>query len=227
MSKDNQGGLSSLGLPRTPLGKKVSDLEKLIVWTIAESWAEEDNGSDHRPLSVENEGEIPTASTAVDREDDDAILSTNQDHLFKTPSSTNLLRRGDLLQPPITGPVCPIPKMNIPVMDQHQHWPMNKPPQLLDTYHRLYWDNEQVLTFLVDLEDEFQKDTPDEVKLEALTRLSRDLVKELAEESTTYREAQDKVLNYCAPDCDLDMFKIDLLDIKQEPDEAATEFLEK
>uniref|UniRef100_A0A915L5C5 Uncharacterized protein n=1 Tax=Romanomermis culicivorax TaxID=13658 RepID=A0A915L5C5_ROMCU len=96
MSKDNQGGLRSLGLPRTPLGKKVSDLEKLIVLTSAETWAEEDNGSDHRPLSVENEGKISTASTAVEREDDDAILSTNQDHLFKIPSSTNLLRRGDL-----------------------------------------------------------------------------------------------------------------------------------
>uniref|UniRef100_A0A915HVK2 Uncharacterized protein n=1 Tax=Romanomermis culicivorax TaxID=13658 RepID=A0A915HVK2_ROMCU len=46
-----------------------------------ESSAEEDNGSDHRPLLMENEGEIPMASTAVEREDNDAILSTNQDHV--------------------------------------------------------------------------------------------------------------------------------------------------
>uniref|UniRef100_A0A915K712 Uncharacterized protein n=1 Tax=Romanomermis culicivorax TaxID=13658 RepID=A0A915K712_ROMCU len=49
----------------------------------------------------------------------------------------------------------------------------------------------------------------------------------LAEESTTYREAPDKILNYCAPDSNLDMLKRDLLDIKQEPDEAATKFLKR
>uniref|UniRef100_A0A915JVN3 Uncharacterized protein n=1 Tax=Romanomermis culicivorax TaxID=13658 RepID=A0A915JVN3_ROMCU len=58
-------------------------------------------------------------------------------------------------------------------------------------------------------------------------RERRDLPKELAEESTTYREARDKILNYCAPDCNLDMLKRDLLDIKQEPDEAATKFLKR
>uniref|UniRef100_A0A915KUZ7 Uncharacterized protein n=1 Tax=Romanomermis culicivorax TaxID=13658 RepID=A0A915KUZ7_ROMCU len=119
MSEDNQGGLRSSGLPRTLPGKKVHDLEKLIVLTSAESLAEKDNGSDHRPLSVDNEGQIPTASTAVERKDDKAILSTNQDHLFKIPSSTNLLRRGHLLELPITGLARPIPKMNILVVDQH------------------------------------------------------------------------------------------------------------
>uniref|UniRef100_A0A915ISX7 Uncharacterized protein n=1 Tax=Romanomermis culicivorax TaxID=13658 RepID=A0A915ISX7_ROMCU len=54
MSKDNQGGLRSPGLPRTPLRKNARNLEKLIVLTSAESSAEEYNGSDHRPLSVEN-----------------------------------------------------------------------------------------------------------------------------------------------------------------------------
>uniref|UniRef100_A0A915IFZ9 Uncharacterized protein n=1 Tax=Romanomermis culicivorax TaxID=13658 RepID=A0A915IFZ9_ROMCU len=63
--------------------------------------AEEDNGSDHRPLWVENEGKIPTASTAAEKEDEDVISASNQDHLFKKPSSMNLLKRGDSLQPPI------------------------------------------------------------------------------------------------------------------------------
>uniref|UniRef100_A0A915JX07 Uncharacterized protein n=1 Tax=Romanomermis culicivorax TaxID=13658 RepID=A0A915JX07_ROMCU len=65
------------------------------------------------------------------------------------------------------------------------------------------------------------------VKLEALTGWSRDLPKELAEQSTTYREARDKILNYSATDCNLDMLKRNLLDIKQEPDEAATKFLKR
>uniref|UniRef100_A0A915IXA2 Uncharacterized protein n=1 Tax=Romanomermis culicivorax TaxID=13658 RepID=A0A915IXA2_ROMCU len=55
----------------------------------------------------------------------------------------------------------------------------------------------------------------------------RHLLKELAEEPTTYREAGDKILNYCAPDCNLDMLKRDLLDIKQEPDDATTKFLKR
>uniref|UniRef100_A0A915HXI6 Uncharacterized protein n=1 Tax=Romanomermis culicivorax TaxID=13658 RepID=A0A915HXI6_ROMCU len=57
--------------------------------------------------------------------------------------------------------------------------------------------------------------------------MSRDLPKELAKESMTYREAPDKILNYCAPDCNLDMLKRDLLDIKQEPDEVATKLLKR
>uniref|UniRef100_A0A915K8U7 Uncharacterized protein n=1 Tax=Romanomermis culicivorax TaxID=13658 RepID=A0A915K8U7_ROMCU len=36
-----------------------------------------------------------------------------------------------------------------------------------------------------------------------------------------YREAGDKILNYCA------MLKEELLDIEQEPDEAATNFLKR
>uniref|UniRef100_A0A915I4G4 Uncharacterized protein n=1 Tax=Romanomermis culicivorax TaxID=13658 RepID=A0A915I4G4_ROMCU len=127
MSKDNQSGLKSLGLPRTPPGKKVSDAEKLIVLTLAETSAEEDNCSDHRLLSVESEGKIRMASTAVERGDDDEILSVNQDHLLNKPSSMKLTKRGDLLQPPITRLARPIPKMNILVMDQHQCPPMNKP----------------------------------------------------------------------------------------------------
>uniref|UniRef100_A0A915IQ00 Uncharacterized protein n=1 Tax=Romanomermis culicivorax TaxID=13658 RepID=A0A915IQ00_ROMCU len=79
MSKDNLGGLKSSGLPRTPPGKKVHDSEKLIVLTSAASLAEEDNGSDHRPLSVKNECDIPKASTAVEREDKDMILGMNND----------------------------------------------------------------------------------------------------------------------------------------------------
>uniref|UniRef100_A0A915KVR5 Uncharacterized protein n=1 Tax=Romanomermis culicivorax TaxID=13658 RepID=A0A915KVR5_ROMCU len=142
MSKDNVGGLKSLGLPRTPPGKKVCASEKLIVLTSAESSAEEDHGSDHRPLSVVNEGNIPMVSTAVEREDNDTILSMNEDHVFKIPSSTNLLRRGNLFQLPISGPVPPTPEMNIPVINQHQRWLMNKPTQLFDTYHQLYCDNE-------------------------------------------------------------------------------------
>uniref|UniRef100_A0A915L843 Uncharacterized protein n=1 Tax=Romanomermis culicivorax TaxID=13658 RepID=A0A915L843_ROMCU len=51
------------------------------------------------------------------------------------PSSTNLPRRGDLLQSPINGLEHPIPKMNIPVVDQQQRRPTNKPTQLFDTYH--------------------------------------------------------------------------------------------
>uniref|UniRef100_A0A915HZF8 Uncharacterized protein n=1 Tax=Romanomermis culicivorax TaxID=13658 RepID=A0A915HZF8_ROMCU len=58
-------------------------------------------------------------------------------------------------------------------------------------------------------------------------KLLQDLPKELVEESRTYREAGDKILNYCAPDCNLDMLKQDLMDIKQELDEAATKFLKR
>uniref|UniRef100_A0A915JTJ6 Uncharacterized protein n=1 Tax=Romanomermis culicivorax TaxID=13658 RepID=A0A915JTJ6_ROMCU len=93
MSKDNLGGLKSLALPRTPLGKKARDAEKLIILTSAETSAVEDNCSDHRPLSVENEGNRLTTLSAVEREDDDTILSANEDQIFKIPSSTNLPRR--------------------------------------------------------------------------------------------------------------------------------------
>uniref|UniRef100_A0A915KB85 Uncharacterized protein n=1 Tax=Romanomermis culicivorax TaxID=13658 RepID=A0A915KB85_ROMCU len=106
-----------------------------LVLTSADSSAEEDNDSDHRPLSVKNEGKVPMASTAAEREDDDTILWSNQDQLFKKLSLTNFPKRGDLLQPPIMGLAHPLPKMNIPVMDQHHRWLMNKPAQLFDTYY--------------------------------------------------------------------------------------------
>uniref|UniRef100_A0A915IM14 Uncharacterized protein n=1 Tax=Romanomermis culicivorax TaxID=13658 RepID=A0A915IM14_ROMCU len=69
--------------------------------------------------------------------------SSNQDQIFKIPSLKTLPRRGELLQVPIMGPACPLLKMNIPVVDQQQRQPTNKPTLLFDTYHRLYWDNEQ------------------------------------------------------------------------------------
>uniref|UniRef100_A0A915JS37 Uncharacterized protein n=1 Tax=Romanomermis culicivorax TaxID=13658 RepID=A0A915JS37_ROMCU len=55
----------------------------------------------------------------------------------------------------------------------------------------------------------------------------QDSLEELTEESMIYGEAQDKILKYCAPDCNLDMLKRDLLDKKQEPDEAAAKFLKR
>uniref|UniRef100_A0A915JB10 Uncharacterized protein n=1 Tax=Romanomermis culicivorax TaxID=13658 RepID=A0A915JB10_ROMCU len=64
---------------------------------------EEDNGSDHRPLSVENGGGIPTPSTAVEKEDNNAISSLSQDYSFKKLSSIGLLKRGNLLQLSIMG----------------------------------------------------------------------------------------------------------------------------
>uniref|UniRef100_A0A915HM79 Uncharacterized protein n=1 Tax=Romanomermis culicivorax TaxID=13658 RepID=A0A915HM79_ROMCU len=82
------------------------------------------------------------ASSAVKREDHNMILSSNEDQIFKIPSSTNLPRKKDLLQLPINGLVHPIPKMNIPVVDQQQHRPRNMPTQVFHTYHQLYWDNE-------------------------------------------------------------------------------------
>uniref|UniRef100_A0A915HVW8 Uncharacterized protein n=1 Tax=Romanomermis culicivorax TaxID=13658 RepID=A0A915HVW8_ROMCU len=107
--------------------------------------------------------------------------------------------------------------MNIPVMDQHQRRPMNKPAQLFDTYHRLYWDNEW--------EEHWKNPRKSSLEENVDQIINRDLQKELAEESMTYREAQDEILNYCVPDCNLDMLKRDLLDIKQERDEATTKFL--
>uniref|UniRef100_A0A915J4Y2 Uncharacterized protein n=1 Tax=Romanomermis culicivorax TaxID=13658 RepID=A0A915J4Y2_ROMCU len=84
---------------------------------------------------VENEGDKPRASIAVEREDDNAILSRNQDHVVKILSTTNHQRRGDLLQLPISGLGHPMVKVNILVMDQHQCQLMNKPAQLFDRYH--------------------------------------------------------------------------------------------
>uniref|UniRef100_A0A915HMP4 Uncharacterized protein n=1 Tax=Romanomermis culicivorax TaxID=13658 RepID=A0A915HMP4_ROMCU len=141
MSKDNQNSLKGSGLPRTPLGKKVSAAEKLIVLTSAESSAEEDNGSDQRPLLMRDEGQKPTTSVAAEREADDKVLAVKKDQIFKKPLSINFPRRGDLLQPRMMGLSHPNPKMNIPVLEQHQWRPMNKPLQLFNTYHQLYWDN--------------------------------------------------------------------------------------
>uniref|UniRef100_A0A915L2M7 Uncharacterized protein n=1 Tax=Romanomermis culicivorax TaxID=13658 RepID=A0A915L2M7_ROMCU len=102
--------------------------------------------------------------------------------------------------------------MNIPVVDQHQHWPMNKPPQLFDTYHRQYWDNEQVEHW----------ENPCKSPLE-------DKWDQIMKRLEVYDSIFANIANHGSQkaNCNLDMFKIDLLDIKQEPDEAATEFLEK
>uniref|UniRef100_A0A915KB63 Uncharacterized protein n=1 Tax=Romanomermis culicivorax TaxID=13658 RepID=A0A915KB63_ROMCU len=93
-------------------------------------------------LWIKKPGEVKLAAT-VEREEDDAVLSWKEDQIFKIPSSTNLPKRGEYLQPPITELARPLPKMNILVLDQQQRGPTNKPAQLFDTYHRLYWDNER------------------------------------------------------------------------------------
>uniref|UniRef100_A0A915I882 Uncharacterized protein n=1 Tax=Romanomermis culicivorax TaxID=13658 RepID=A0A915I882_ROMCU len=117
----------------------------VILWT--ETSAEENSCSDHRLLSVENEGNRPTTSSAAKREDDNTILSSNEDQIFKIPSLTNLRRRGDLLQPPINGPGRPIPKMSIPVVDQQQPQPTNKHAQVLSWHDATLSIRDEVLAF--------------------------------------------------------------------------------